>query len=37
VLSLDRARLLDMAPRARALGRPDAARAVAEACEALAR
>ena len=37
VQSFDRARLLDMARRARALGRPDAARAVAEACEALAR
>jgi UDP-N-acetylglucosamine--N-acetylmuramyl-(pentapeptide) pyrophosphoryl-undecaprenol N-acetylglucosamine transferase len=34
--SLDRARLLDMARRARALGRPDAARLVAERCAALA-
>ncbi len=37
VLSFDRPRLLDMARRARSLGRPDATRAVAEVCEALAR
>jgi UDP-N-acetylglucosamine--N-acetylmuramyl-(pentapeptide) pyrophosphoryl-undecaprenol N-acetylglucosamine transferase len=37
VLSYDRARLLDMARRARSLGRPDAARAVAQACEEVAR
>jgi len=35
--SLDRDRLLDMAQRARALGRPDAARAVARACVEAAR
>lgn len=34
--SLDRARLLDMARKARALGKPDAARMVAERCMALA-
>jgi len=34
--SLDRAKLLDMAKRARALGKPDAARIVAERCVALA-
>jgi UDP-N-acetylglucosamine--N-acetylmuramyl-(pentapeptide) pyrophosphoryl-undecaprenol N-acetylglucosamine transferase len=34
--SLDRARLLEMARKARALGRPDAARIVAERCMALA-
>lgn len=34
---LDRAQLLAMASRARELGRPDAARRVADACEALAR
>jgi len=34
--SLDRARLLDMAAKARALGRPQAARLVAERCMALA-
>jgi len=33
--SLDRARLLEMANKARALGRPDAARVVAERCMAL--
>jgi UDP-N-acetylglucosamine--N-acetylmuramyl-(pentapeptide) pyrophosphoryl-undecaprenol N-acetylglucosamine transferase len=33
--SLDRPRLLEMARRARALGRPDAARAVADCCAAL--
>lgn len=33
--SLDRPRLLDMASKARALGRPDAARVVAERCIAL--
>ena len=35
--SLDRAKLLDMARKARALGKPDAARAVAERCMGLAR
>jgi UDP-N-acetylglucosamine--N-acetylmuramyl-(pentapeptide) pyrophosphoryl-undecaprenol N-acetylglucosamine transferase len=34
--SLDRARLLEMARKARALGKPDAARVVAERCMALA-
>jgi UDP-N-acetylglucosamine--N-acetylmuramyl-(pentapeptide) pyrophosphoryl-undecaprenol N-acetylglucosamine transferase len=34
---LDRARLLDMATKARALGKPDAARVVAERCRSLAR
>ncbi len=34
--TLDRAQLLDMACKARALGRPDAARVVAERCMALA-
>jgi UDP-N-acetylglucosamine--N-acetylmuramyl-(pentapeptide) pyrophosphoryl-undecaprenol N-acetylglucosamine transferase len=34
--ALDRARLLDMARKARALGKPDAARVVAERCMALA-
>ena len=34
--SLDRARLLDMAEKARSLGRPDAAHVVAERCMALA-
>ena len=34
---LDRARLLAMAQSARALGKPDAARAVADVCEGLAR
>ncbi|HVB47643.1 MAG TPA: undecaprenyldiphospho-muramoylpentapeptide beta-N-acetylglucosaminyltransferase [Burkholderiales bacterium] len=34
--TLDRAKLLDMAARARALGKPDAARVVAERCMALA-
>ncbi len=34
---LDRARLLDMATKARALGKPDAARVVAERCRGLAR
>ena len=34
--SLDRAALLDMASKARALGRPNAARVVAERCMALA-
>jgi UDP-N-acetylglucosamine:LPS N-acetylglucosamine transferase len=33
---MDRARLLAMAVKARALGRPDAARAVAEICERMA-
>ena len=37
IRSLDRARLLDMASRARALGKPDAARVVAERCMELAR
>jgi UDP-N-acetylglucosamine--N-acetylmuramyl-(pentapeptide) pyrophosphoryl-undecaprenol N-acetylglucosamine transferase len=37
VLEHDRARLLDMARRARALGRPDAAQAVARVCEDAAR
>jgi UDP-N-acetylglucosamine--N-acetylmuramyl-(pentapeptide) pyrophosphoryl-undecaprenol N-acetylglucosamine transferase len=37
VASYDRGRLLDMARRARALGRPDAADAVARACEEAAR
>jgi len=35
--SLDRARLLEMASRARALGKPEAARVVAERCRELAR
>ncbi len=35
--SLDRDRLLDMAEKARALARPEAARVVADACEAIAR
>jgi UDP-N-acetylglucosamine--N-acetylmuramyl-(pentapeptide) pyrophosphoryl-undecaprenol N-acetylglucosamine transferase len=34
--SLDRAKLLDMARRARALGKPDAARVVAQRCMELA-
>jgi UDP-N-acetylglucosamine--N-acetylmuramyl-(pentapeptide) pyrophosphoryl-undecaprenol N-acetylglucosamine transferase len=34
--SLDRARLLDMATKARALGKPDAARVVAQRCRELA-
>jgi UDP-N-acetylglucosamine--N-acetylmuramyl-(pentapeptide) pyrophosphoryl-undecaprenol N-acetylglucosamine transferase len=34
--SLDRPRLLDMAKKARALGKPDAARIVAERCMRLA-
>jgi UDP-N-acetylglucosamine--N-acetylmuramyl-(pentapeptide) pyrophosphoryl-undecaprenol N-acetylglucosamine transferase len=34
--SLDRARLLEMARKARALGKPDAARVVAQRCIALA-
>jgi len=34
--SLDRAKLLDMARKARALGKPDAARVVAERCMRLA-
>jgi UDP-N-acetylglucosamine--N-acetylmuramyl-(pentapeptide) pyrophosphoryl-undecaprenol N-acetylglucosamine transferase len=37
VLEHDRARLLDMARRARALGRPEAAQAVARICEEIAR
>jgi UDP-N-acetylglucosamine--N-acetylmuramyl-(pentapeptide) pyrophosphoryl-undecaprenol N-acetylglucosamine transferase len=36
LLPLDRARLLEMARKARALGKPDAARIVAERCMALA-
>ena len=36
ISELDRKRLLDMASRARALGRPDAAAAVARACMELA-
>jgi UDP-N-acetylglucosamine--N-acetylmuramyl-(pentapeptide) pyrophosphoryl-undecaprenol N-acetylglucosamine transferase len=35
--SLDRGRLLDMAKKARALGKPDAARAVARRCMEIAR
>jgi UDP-N-acetylglucosamine--N-acetylmuramyl-(pentapeptide) pyrophosphoryl-undecaprenol N-acetylglucosamine transferase len=35
--SLDRAKLLDMASRARALGKPDAARVVAQRCMEIAR
>jgi UDP-N-acetylglucosamine--N-acetylmuramyl-(pentapeptide) pyrophosphoryl-undecaprenol N-acetylglucosamine transferase len=35
--SLDRAKLLDMARKARALGKPDAARVVAERCMSIAR
>jgi UDP-N-acetylglucosamine--N-acetylmuramyl-(pentapeptide) pyrophosphoryl-undecaprenol N-acetylglucosamine transferase len=35
--SMDRAKLLDMAKRARALGKPDAARIVAERCMSIAR
>jgi UDP-N-acetylglucosamine--N-acetylmuramyl-(pentapeptide) pyrophosphoryl-undecaprenol N-acetylglucosamine transferase len=35
--SLDRKQLLEMALRARALAKPDAAQVVAEGCEALAR
>jgi UDP-N-acetylglucosamine--N-acetylmuramyl-(pentapeptide) pyrophosphoryl-undecaprenol N-acetylglucosamine transferase len=37
IRSLDRAKLLDMAQKARALGKPDAARVVAERCMELAR
>jgi UDP-N-acetylglucosamine--N-acetylmuramyl-(pentapeptide) pyrophosphoryl-undecaprenol N-acetylglucosamine transferase len=37
IASLDRARLLDMAMKARALGKPDAARVVAQRCMELAR
>jgi UDP-N-acetylglucosamine--N-acetylmuramyl-(pentapeptide) pyrophosphoryl-undecaprenol N-acetylglucosamine transferase len=37
IAGLDRARLLEMAAKARALGRPDATRAVAEACKSIAR
>jgi UDP-N-acetylglucosamine--N-acetylmuramyl-(pentapeptide) pyrophosphoryl-undecaprenol N-acetylglucosamine transferase len=37
IRSLDRAKLLDMARKARALGKPDAARIVAQRCMALAR
>jgi UDP-N-acetylglucosamine--N-acetylmuramyl-(pentapeptide) pyrophosphoryl-undecaprenol N-acetylglucosamine transferase len=35
--SLDRAKLLDMAKKARALGKPDAARIVAQRCMEIAR
>jgi UDP-N-acetylglucosamine--N-acetylmuramyl-(pentapeptide) pyrophosphoryl-undecaprenol N-acetylglucosamine transferase len=35
--TLDRAKLLDMAEKARALGKPDAARVVAQRCMELAR
>jgi UDP-N-acetylglucosamine--N-acetylmuramyl-(pentapeptide) pyrophosphoryl-undecaprenol N-acetylglucosamine transferase len=35
--SLDRARLLEMARKARALGKPEAARLVAQRCMALAK
>jgi UDP-N-acetylglucosamine--N-acetylmuramyl-(pentapeptide) pyrophosphoryl-undecaprenol N-acetylglucosamine transferase len=37
IRSLDRAKLLEMAKKARALGKPDAARVVAERCMGLAR
>ena len=37
IASLDRARLLDMARKARALGKPDAARVVAQRCMEIAR
>jgi UDP-N-acetylglucosamine--N-acetylmuramyl-(pentapeptide) pyrophosphoryl-undecaprenol N-acetylglucosamine transferase len=37
IASMDRTRLLDMARRARALGKPDAARVVAERCMSIAR
>src|SRR5690606_21920962 len=37
IASLDRAKLLEMAKRARALGRPDAARIVAQRCMEIAR
>jgi UDP-N-acetylglucosamine--N-acetylmuramyl-(pentapeptide) pyrophosphoryl-undecaprenol N-acetylglucosamine transferase len=37
IQGLDRSRLLDMARRARALGKPDAARIVAERCMSIAR
>jgi UDP-N-acetylglucosamine--N-acetylmuramyl-(pentapeptide) pyrophosphoryl-undecaprenol N-acetylglucosamine transferase len=37
IRSLDRARLLDMAKRARAMGKPDAARVVAQRCMEIAR
>jgi UDP-N-acetylglucosamine--N-acetylmuramyl-(pentapeptide) pyrophosphoryl-undecaprenol N-acetylglucosamine transferase len=37
LVGLDRSRLLDIAQRARALARPDAAQQVADACEAVAR
>jgi UDP-N-acetylglucosamine--N-acetylmuramyl-(pentapeptide) pyrophosphoryl-undecaprenol N-acetylglucosamine transferase len=36
IRSLDRSKLLDMAKKARALGKPDAARIVAERCMRLA-
>src|SRR6185503_19228341 len=37
IRSLDRAKLLEMAKRARALGKPDAARIVAQRCMELAK
>ena len=37
IQGLDRTRLLDMARKARALGKPDAARIVAERCMSIAR
>ncbi len=37
IRSLDRAKLLDMANKARALGKPDAARIVAQRCMEIAR
>ena len=37
IQGLDRSRLLDMARKARALGKPDAARVVAERCMSIAR
>jgi UDP-N-acetylglucosamine--N-acetylmuramyl-(pentapeptide) pyrophosphoryl-undecaprenol N-acetylglucosamine transferase len=37
IASLDRTRLLDMAKKARALGKPDAARIVAQRCMEIAR
>ncbi|MGH8733386.1 MAG: glycosyltransferase, partial [Burkholderiales bacterium] len=37
IQGLDRARLLEMARKARALGKPDAARIVAERCMSIAR
>jgi UDP-N-acetylglucosamine--N-acetylmuramyl-(pentapeptide) pyrophosphoryl-undecaprenol N-acetylglucosamine transferase len=37
IQGLDRGRLLDMARKARALGKPDAARVVAQRCMSIAR